>query len=164
MNLKNKLEAERQDEPLILLYMEGLFWKAYEQSAMRFAKEVKAYKLQKRFIKTVNGEVVSMGFPNSSLQEVLKGWEFVRMNDKQLSFHTKTAFTAAEFEEWKSALPLESEAVSEALGTVSTGKTGNCFSETERQVLSQLLAFRVEAASPLQCMMLVSDLQALLKQ
>lgn len=83
MNLKNKLEAERQDEPLILLYMEGIFWKAYEQSAMRFAKEVKAYKLQKRFIKTVNREVVSMGFPNSSLQEVLKGWEFVRMNDKQ---------------------------------------------------------------------------------
>ena len=41
MNLKEKLEAEQQDEPLVLLYMEGMFWKAYEQSAMRFTNYVK---------------------------------------------------------------------------------------------------------------------------
>lgn len=64
MNLKEKIETEQQEQPVIFLYMEGMFWKAYEQSAMRFAKEVKAYKLQKRFVKAVNGEVVSMIYDN----------------------------------------------------------------------------------------------------
>lgn len=86
MNLKEKIDAEQQDKPLVLLYMEGMFWKAYEQSAMRFTKEIKAYKLQKRFFKNVNSEVVSLGFPDGSLQEVLKGREFTRINEKQISF------------------------------------------------------------------------------
>ena len=163
MNLKEKLEAEQQDEPLVLLYMEGMFWKAYEQSAMRFTKEVKAYKLQKRYVKTVNSEIVSMGFPNGSLQDVLKGRDFMKVNEKLISFRVETAFTAAEFEEWKSALPLESEGTSPSAATL-VGKGDARFSEAERNVLSQLAAFRVEKASPLECMMLVSDLQALLKQ
>lgn len=109
MNLKEKIDAEQQDRPLVLLYMEGMFWKAYEQSAMRFTKEIKAYKLQKRFFKNVNSEVVSLGFPDGSLQDVLKGREFTRINEKQISFFLNTAFTADEFEDWKKALPLETD-------------------------------------------------------
>lgn len=164
MNLKEKLETELQDEPLVFLYMEGMFWKAYEQSAMRFTKEVKAYRLQKRFVKTVNSEIVSMGFPNGSLQDVLKGRDFMKVNDKQLSFRVETAFTAAEFEEWKSTLPRESEGGSSFSVATLAGKGDARFSEAERNVLSQLAAFRVEKASPLECMLLVSDLQTLLKQ
>lgn len=164
MNLKEKLEAEQQDEPLVFLYMEGMFWKAYEQSAMRFTKEVKAYRLQKRFVKTVNSEIVSIGFPDGSLQDVLKGRDFMKVNEKLLSFRVETAFTAAEFDEWKSVLPLECEGASSALAAALAGKVDARFSEAERNVLSQLAAFRVEKASPLECMLLVSDLQALLKQ
>lgn len=156
MNLKDKINAEQQAVPLILLYMEGMFWKAYEQSAMRFAKEVKAYKLQKRFVKTVNSDVVSMGFPNGSLEDVLKGREFTKVNDKQVSFCVDTAFTSDEFEAWKAEVPLMEEAIAPL-------STEPYFSEAERHVLTQLAVFRVETASPLQCMMLVSDLQALLK-
>ena len=161
MNLKEKIDAEQQDRPLVLLYMEGMFWKAYEQSAMRFTKEIKAYKLQKRFFKNVNSEVVSLGFPDGSLQDVLKGREFTRINEKQISFFLNTAFTADEFEDWKKALPLETEASASVTLTV---QPDTHFSDAERRVLAQLAAFRVETASPLQCMMLVSDLQALLKQ
>lgn len=164
MNLKDKLEAELQNEPLIFLYMEGMFWKAYEQSAMRFTKEVKAYKLQKRFVKIVNCEVVSMGFPDGSLHEVLKGREFLQIDDKRISFYVDMAFTAVEFEEWKSTLPAESENAFLPSAITTIGRPDVCISEAERNVLSQLAAFRVETASPLQCMMLVSDLQALLKQ
>ena len=166
MNLKEKIDAEQQDKPLVLLYMEGMFWKAYEQSAMRFTKEIKAYKLQKRFFKNVNSEVVSLGFPDGSLQGVLKGREFTRINEKQISFFLSTAFTADEFADWKAALPLETEA-SASVSSVATTfavQPDTRFSDAERRVLAQLAAFRVETASPLQCMMLVSDLQALLKQ
>ncbi|WP_293672456.1 hypothetical protein [uncultured Parabacteroides sp.] len=172
MNLKEKIEAEQQDRPLIILYMEGMFWKAYEQSAMRFTKEVKAYRLQKRFVKIVNGEVVSMGFPDGSLQEVLNGRELTRIDDKRISFYVETAFSAAEFEAWKAELPLDVPGVTPATGvvpaavseTVLAAQPDTRFSEAERCVLARLAAFRVETASPLQCMMLVSDLQALLKQ
>lgn len=165
MNLKDKIDAERQDEPLILLYMEGMFWKAYEQSAMRFTKEVKAYKLLKRFVKTVNSNVVSMGFPDGSLEDVLKGRAFTRVNDKLVSFYVDTAFTADEFETWKTDLPVEAEiSASSSAAVVPAAQPNTHFPEATKQVLTQLAAFRVETASPLQCMLLVSDLQALLKQ
>lgn len=164
MNLKDKIDAERQDEPLILLYMEGMFWKAYEQSAMRFTKEVKAYKLLKRFVKTVSREIVSMGFPDGSLEDVLKGREFTRVNDKLVSFRVDTAFTADEFEAWKTDLPVEAEISASSATVVPAAQPNTHFSEAAKQVLTQLAAFRVETASPLQCMLLVSDLQALLKQ
>lgn len=59
----------------------------------------------------MNSEVVSLGFPDGSLQEVLKGREFTRINEKQISFFLNTAFTTDEFEDWKKALPLETEAL-----------------------------------------------------
>lgn len=163
MNLKDKIDAEQQSEPLIILYMEGMFWKAYEQSAMRFTKEVRAYKLQKRFVKTVNREVVSLGFPDGSLGCVLKGREFTKANDKQVSFCVDTAFTSDEFESWKTGLPAEMPTTT-APDATCVVQQEHPVAEPARQVLAQLAAFRVETASPLQCMMLVSDLQALLKQ
>ena len=172
MNLKEKIETEQQEQPVIFLYMEGMFWKAYEQSAMRFTKEVKAYKLQKRFVKAVNGEVVSMGFPDGSLQEVLRGRELTKIDDKRISFCVGTAFSATEFVAWKASLPLDAVAAAPVAGGVPAaapavtvaGAPDAGFSDAERRVLARLAAFRVETASPLQCMMLVSDLQALLKQ
>ncbi len=161
MNLKDKLEAESTSEPIVFLHMEGMFWKAYEQSAMRFVKEIKAYKLLKKHIKAIKKDVVSLGFPSGSLEDILSGREYTRENDKLVSFKVENVYTPEEFEEWKSQISLIEE----------TSASESCQSQTisglttvERGVISQLMAFSVETASPIQCMMLVSNLQAQLKK
>lgn len=164
MNLKDKLEAESVEEPSILLYMEGVFWKAYEQSAMRFTKEIKGYRLLKKYVKTVRQEVVSMGFPDSSLTEILTGRNYERIHEKLIKVCTDTIFSPAEFSQWKQQIPLVEEgdtatSVSHAASLLPVELT-----LAERNVINQLKAFSVETASPIQCMILISNLQTILKQ
>jgi len=47
----------------ILLYKEGVFWVAYEQSAYYIA-QYKGYKPTKKYFKNINQTIVSVGFPN----------------------------------------------------------------------------------------------------
>ena len=49
----------------ILLFKEGVFWVAYEQSAY-FIAQLKKYKPTKKYFKNINKTVVFIGFPNAN--------------------------------------------------------------------------------------------------
>lgn len=164
MNLKDKLDAESISEPNIFLHMEGMFWKAYEQSAMRFVKEVKTYKLLKKHVKAVKKDVVFLGFPAGSLDDILSGREYSHENDRLISFKVENVYTSDEFDEWKSNIPLVEEAAAQASAENVQSQPEAGLTTAERNVIGQLMAFSVETASPIQCMMLVSNLQAQLKR
>lgn len=66
-NLQEILSNESENTHSIYLYREGVFYKAYERSAYLFVKNVKPFMVKKRFVKSVNQEVVSIGFPTNSL-------------------------------------------------------------------------------------------------
>lgn len=160
MNLKDKIEAESTNDAIVFLHKEGMFWKAYEWSAMRFVKEIKAYKLLKRYIKTLKTDIVSLGFPSHSLEDVLSGKEYTQIDDHLVSVKTEFVYSLEEFEEWKSLIPLIEDTAATGIPHVpSSGLTA-----TEREVINQLMSFSVKTASPIQCMMLVSNLQVLLKK
>lgn len=171
MNLKDKINAESMDTPVILLYREGLFWKAYEQSAMRFVKEIRNYKLQKKYVKALTGDVVSLGFPDSRLKDLLVGKEFVQMDEARISVCANECFTREAFDCWKSEIvspDSQPQVANPAEANKKIESPHKSFpvasSATEKQVIAQLMAFSVETASPLQCMMLISELQTRLKQ
>jgi hypothetical protein len=63
MILQEKLARETGRE--IYLYKQGVFWVAYEQSALLLGLE-KELKPSFRFIKAVDSEVLSVGFPEST--------------------------------------------------------------------------------------------------
>jgi hypothetical protein len=52
MGIKNILELEKENQQIIL-HKEGLFIKVYERSAYLFTKNIKEYKLTKKFYKNV---------------------------------------------------------------------------------------------------------------
>lgn len=52
---------------LFTLYKEGLFYKCYNEDAMVFVQRVKKYKVSAKFVKSVGAEVLSLGFPASSI-------------------------------------------------------------------------------------------------
>ncbi|MCD4726646.1 MAG: hypothetical protein K8R46_03220 [Pirellulales bacterium] len=101
MKIEDILKTE--DNSNIYLHNEGLFWRAYEYSAYAFAKSIKQYNTKKKFIKKVNSEIVFLGFPDSTLGNILalckqKGFA-VNKNDKLITIEFKTKKEG--FEKWK---------------------------------------------------------------
>lgn len=153
------------EQPLIRLHLEGMFWKAYEQSALRFIKEIKEYKVSKKQVKSLGCEVVSLGFPSNKLEELTNGRELNRINEKEISFTCSTLFSEEEFNEWKKNIPLQEDPIQNKTRAPAENMPVNQPSSPAiRQVIDRLFSFSVETASPLQCMMLISELQSILKQ
>ena len=67
-NLQEILKTESENTDKIHFYREGVFYKAYEKSAYLFVTYVKPFMVKKQFVKSVNQEVVSIGFPTNSLR------------------------------------------------------------------------------------------------
>jgi hypothetical protein len=57
----------RETGQKIFLYKQGVFWTAYEQSALILSRH-KPLKFSVRFVKTVNRKVISVGFPDVTLE------------------------------------------------------------------------------------------------
>jgi hypothetical protein len=66
MSIKEKLAKE--DGMHIYCYKQGAFWVCYEQSVYIVSLS-KAYKPSKKWIKNRAQEVVTIGFPNTALQQ-----------------------------------------------------------------------------------------------
>jgi len=66
MTIKQKIELAAQPNKLYL-FKEGMFYKLYNQNAMWFVQSEKPYKVTKKFLKTVNQDVYSIGFPQAVL-------------------------------------------------------------------------------------------------
>lgn len=108
MTLKEILDAEAaRPIPLIYLYKEGTFFKAYEMSAF-YLSTVRGLKPVKRWCKSLEREYVTAGFPVTSVMKYLpeavvsedhcqhtdEDWGFI-LNDRD-----------REFVKWKASLPL----------------------------------------------------------
>lgn len=53
MTSKDFIRAEAENTDRIILYREGLFWKAYERSAFAVCMQVRPFKPTKRSLKTL---------------------------------------------------------------------------------------------------------------
>ena len=74
MTSKDFIRAEAENTDRIILYREGLFWKAYERSAFAVCMQVRPFKPTKRSLKTLGGgELISIGFLSSTEDRVLDG-------------------------------------------------------------------------------------------
>ncbi len=54
------------DKTRFTLFKEGIFYKCYNEDAMVFVQNVKEYKVSAKFVKSVEANVYSIGFPVSS--------------------------------------------------------------------------------------------------
>lgn len=70
--IKEILQAERnRDTVRIVLFLEGKFWRAYERSAFALTQRF-GFKPSKRYIKLVEEEIISVGFPKEQLFKYLR--------------------------------------------------------------------------------------------
>jgi hypothetical protein len=64
MTLTEKVQCSSEKD-LFTLFKEGIFYKCYNEDAMLFKKHIKPYRINVKYIKNLNAEVLSLGFPVS---------------------------------------------------------------------------------------------------
>ena len=92
-------ERER-DKNNLVLFLEGKLWKAYEHSAYVLTR-LYGFKPTKRYIKLIGEEVISVGFPEESLNKYLSNAPVDR-EKKILHAWVQCPQSDQSFEEWKS--------------------------------------------------------------
>ena len=137
----------------VVLFEEGLFLKAYEESAYQLASRF-GLKATKRMIKSVGEEVVSVGFPFASREKYVGD-----MIAKDGYFVAEFKAVGDEFEIWKNNVQL-SEHVQQGKMT-HPSKT---IREQDADVIEMIRNFPVESKSLVECMLFLVDLKRSLKR
>ncbi len=151
MTTKDIFSAEIANTDKIILYKEGIFYKAYEKSAYAFVLRLNPYATKKKFIKVISSYVVSIGFPMSTLDKFKDQLEIFERTDEKIVIKTDDIDTT-EFEAWKEKLPIHEPKVQ--------------IQENEVKISSivddMIRAFPVESKTPIECMLFVGELKRVL--
>lgn len=95
----------------IFIIKEALFCHVYEESAWRFSEMIKPYKPVRRNIKKLNKEIVSLGFPNKLLPDILKMVErqgfMLEMEEPNSLTIRITHEPESDFSDWKEMIPIK---------------------------------------------------------
>jgi hypothetical protein len=155
MGIKNILELEKENQQIIL-HKEGLFIKVYERSAYLFTKNIKEYKLTKKFYKNVKQEVVYMGFPQNSFSKIERickeqGFQLNKEKEKQIGIIGIESFVENEFLSWKLKISL--------LQNEPTSKNPNAYAIKENVILKKIHNFSVISKTPIECQQFIVALQ-----
>lgn len=97
MTVLEKVTIQKQDTTKIFLFKEGIFYKAYNEGA--FLLRDRNYKVAVKKIKSIENEVLSVGFPISvfeNLKENSQSEEY----DKYVSLQSNIVFSCQIYEEW----------------------------------------------------------------
>ena len=101
MTFKEIISREDANNDCVWLYREGIFMKAYEHSAFFVHTYIKDFKLSKRYIKAVNMDVVSLGFPENTLPKWLNGYVYDYVSDGLVRCQIRQKFDEVRFHHWK---------------------------------------------------------------
>lgn len=104
MTYKEIIDRENTNVDSIWLYREGMFMKAYERSAFFAHMYIHEFKLSKRYVKTVNMDVVSLGFPEQTLPKWLYGYVYEQVTDGLVRCQMRAKYDEVKFHNWKDCI------------------------------------------------------------
>lgn len=157
-SLSSILSKESLNTHMIYFYREGVFYKAYEQSAYLFVSYVKPFQVKKKNIKSVNQEVVSIGFPTKSLINYFPK-DKIKETGNTAEVELDKIVNLEEFLSWKQMIEitLEKEEKHNASIPVNTAAT------SEELISTKIKLFPMEQKTPLDCMLFLLELKKTLQ-
>ncbi len=160
--IKDIIAGEDNSRQVIKLYKEGIFYKAYEYSAFLFVKHIKAYQVKHKYSVQLKKDLVSIGFPMTSFSS-LPIPESFSVNDfgdlKELSL-SEEALDLLAFEQWKGQVPVKVQGAKEVRQNLEHNKNSFTVSSLEYDVLARLQRFNIDNATPMACMLFLSELKS----
>lgn len=174
MTSKDFIQAEEGNADRIILYREGLFWKAYERSAFAVCTQIRPFKPTKRSLKILGGgELVSIGFPVSMEEAVLKGFTRLAAEPKRLTLACTVPIETDGFKAWKASIPLtpartgrpeEHSAGQEGIVTgLPAVETCPNRERTLCAIAERLRGFDLASSTLMECMLFISELKKMLR-
>lgn len=162
-NLQEILSKESENTHTIYFYREGVFYKAYEHSAYLFVNHVKPFMVKKRFVKCVNQEVVSIGFPTNSLLNYFDK-DKIREDERTASVVLDVSVAPSVFLEWRNGIELcrDTEKRHKEPFAATSPLSSPHSSGDENSVITRIRTFPMEAKTPLDCMLFLSELKKML--
>ena len=156
MGVKEKIVQELNNENSIYLLKEGIFWRAYNQSAMRLVNNLKSLKIIRKYIKKAGQEIFYCGFPESSLDNIRKkaiekGFQITEINDKKIVISGVSA--EEDYKNWIKNQPacLNEPAVQYAKRNAPDN------------IIQQIQQYPLENATPLETMLFIQKLKQSIK-
>ncbi len=151
----------------IYLYYDGSFFRTYEWSAWLIVRYIRQLTVIRRAVKSIDAEVVHVGFPKTTLDKYkLDGTEVIE-NENDVVLRLPQSFFPPEedaeqlqtdFVNWRQAQPVTiTKKKNAALPAIAIEQTTQ--PQTLSGIMQRVLAFNVINSTPLQCMQFVSDIQ-----
>ena len=148
------LEGKNTDS--IHLLKEGIFWRAYNQSAMRLCEYLVSYKVNRKFIKKEKKTIFYCGFPSTILnkikqQAIEKGFQIIAEDEKIIT--VKSVPSNDGYQRWEEQQNL----VKEPEVSYSTQ------SIKENDFIKQIREYSLENSTPMEAMLFVQKLKQSIK-
>ena len=161
------LSVERENTSRIYLYPEGLFLKAYQRSAYLFIRHCGAVKPTKKMIKAVGCEVVHIGFPTTSLEKYAGANKIIPLEDSKVCIECGDIDMKL-YDEWFAGIEIkvaEIKSVERNTETETKAQPQSAVPEMRvhtgaERILRELLEFRIDNATPMDCMMFIRKIQS----
>lgn len=155
MTEKEILELEKDNYTTIHLHLVGIFWRAYQRSALGFCKEIRPYKMNVRSNKRQRTVVLFLGFPDSALQDIQVIDGCTRVDDS----HITLPMEYLSDEEVAEVLPAYNELPEKVPAVV----TPTIMAQERKSLYSglsgQIMSFPLHSSTPLECMEFIAGLQ-----
>jgi len=167
MTIAEKIQCS-VDKTIFTLFKEGVFYKCYNEDAMVFAQKVKAYKVSCKYVKNIDAEVLSLGFPVSeadkgrlSFDMLSKTLEADKYDDKtdKVTFYLKDNIKQG-YENWYKEVINENQAQYADVHDISKPAT-NGLQASELVVL--IKNFDLANSTPMQGLVFIHELKTFIK-
>jgi hypothetical protein len=152
-SIKEIIQEEATNAHTIHLHSEGVFWKAYQRSAYLFLLHCSVkYTVKRRYVKTAECDVYSIGFPHTALSKHFNELDIKSICGKKLDIDVEE-LDIENYQAWIDSIPI----VSDERNPVITMKE-----QKKSEIELRLQSFDLSNSTPIDCMILVSELQKLL--
>ena len=101
MTYKERIDKEDRNHNCLILYKEGIFFKAYEQSAYVFYTRIAPFQLKVKTLKDVEQPYITLGFPQSQQEKYLSGLKIIEENPEYLIAELPEPINKDAFVSWK---------------------------------------------------------------
>ncbi len=91
----------------IVLFREGMFWKAYQQAAYLFVSNLRQYQVNRNYVKKVGEDVLSLGFPVPSSAKILSGVNYEE-DEERISIPLSIGcFCEEDYLKWRESVTIQ---------------------------------------------------------
>ena len=150
MTILDKVTLQQQDTTKIFLFKEGIFYKAYNEGA--FLLRDRNYKVTIKKIKSIENEVLSIGFPVSVFDKIKENKQS-KVYDNYVCLQTNIVYNDKMYSEWRD---------NQAATNSNNSGTSNTKEINNKALIESIKNFPLANKTPMEVFMWVANLQKMI--